>query len=81
VIDRDHIDAIGALLREHVQAQHKVLAEALHEYRTAQFKMLEETLIAHLRAQSDMVDRLLDRLEAVLRAPSGEPEARKRLDS
>jgi hypothetical protein len=81
VIDREFIEEIGTLLRAHVQAQNKVLFEVLREYKTAQFSALEEALGAHLKAQSDMVDRLLGRLEALFRAPSGEPEAGRRLDS
>jgi hypothetical protein len=81
VIDRDHIEAIGELLREHVRMQNRLLSEVLREYKKAQFEALESALGAHLKAQNDMVDRLLDKLEAVFRAPSGEPEAGRRLDS
>jgi len=54
---------------------------SLREYRKAQFEALEEALGAHLQAQNAMVDRLLAKLEALFRAPSGEPEAGRRLDS
>jgi hypothetical protein len=93
VIDRELIEAIGALLREHTRAQNKVLLEvlrelktaqfeALRELKTAQFEALEEALGAHLKAEGDLVDRLLARLEALFRAPSGEPESgQQRLDS
>jgi hypothetical protein len=82
VIDRDFIEAIGALLREHTRAQNKVLFEVLREFKTAQFEALEEALGAHLKAEGDLVDRLLARLEALFRAPASEPESgQQRLDS
>jgi hypothetical protein len=82
VIDRELIEAVGSLLREHVRMQNRLLSEVLREYKTAQFEALGEALGAHLKAQSDMVDRLLERLEALFRAPSSsEPEAGRRLDS
>jgi hypothetical protein len=80
VIDHDFIEAVSELLREHARAQNRLLSEMLREYRKAQFEALEAALVAHLKAQSDMIDRLLDKLEAAFRAPSGEPETR-RLDS
>jgi hypothetical protein len=80
VIDRDFIEAIGELLREYVRMQNEVLSDMLHEHKAAQLDVLERALGEHLRAQGDMVDRLLGKLEALFRAPSSEPEAR-RLDS
>jgi hypothetical protein len=82
VIDRELIEAIGELLREHVRIQNRLLSEVLREYKTAQFDVLELALSKHLKTQSDMVDRLLSKLEALFRAPSSsEPEAGRRLDS
>jgi len=82
VIDREFIEVIGTLLREHVRIQNEALFEVLRAYKTAQREVLEETLGAHLRAQGDMVDRLLGKLEAVFRAPSGAPESGgRRLDN
>jgi hypothetical protein len=80
VVDRDLVDTIGSLLREYVRMQNEVLSAMLHEHRKAQLDVLERALGEHLRAQGDMVDRLLGKLEALFRAPSSEPEAR-RLDS
>jgi len=51
----------------------------LREYRKAQFEVLEQALGAHLQKQGDMVDRLLDKLEMLFRAPASEPE--RRLDN
>ena len=79
--DRDHIEAIGALLRDYAQRQNEALFKMLSEYRKAQFEALEGALGAHLKAQNDMIDRLLGKLEAVFRGPSSEPEAGRRLDS
>jgi hypothetical protein len=81
VIDHDLIEAVGKLLREHTKIQNELLVEILREYKKAQFSALEEALTAHLKAQDEMVDRLLERLGALFRAP-GEPEAgQRRLDS
>lgn len=79
VIERELIEMVGALLRDHMKTQHEMLFELLTTYRKAQFEVLERALGEHLRAQSDMVDRLLGKLEAVFRAPASEPE--RRLDS
>ena len=79
VIDRELIEIIGTLLREHVQIQNEALFEMLREYRKAQFEVLEQALGAHLQKQCVMVDRLLDKLEMLFRAPASEPE--RRLDN
>jgi hypothetical protein len=80
VIDRELIEMISTLLREHVQIQNEALFEMLREYRKAQFEVLEQALGAHLQKQGDLVDRLLERLEALFRTPSSsEPE--RRLDN
>jgi hypothetical protein len=82
LVDREFIEMLGELLREHGRAQNRLLSEALREYRKVQFSTLEDALGAHLRAQNEMIDRLLGKLEAVFRGPSGAPEAGgRRLDS
>jgi hypothetical protein len=80
VIERELVEMVGTLLREHMKTQHEMLFELLTTYRKVQFEVLERALGEHLRAQNDMVDRLLGKLEALFRAPSSEPETR-RLDS
>jgi hypothetical protein len=79
LIDREFVEMLGELLREHGRAQNRLLSEVLREYKKAQSSALEDALGAHLQKQNEMVDRLLGKLEAVFRGPVSEPE--RRLDS
>jgi hypothetical protein len=80
VIDPDLLAKIAELLREHAKIQNRLLVEVLQEYKRAQFEALEAALEAHLKAQHSMTEELLERLEALFRAP-GEPKTERRLDS